>query len=105
MNRQLVSVASSADGSKLVASEVDTTHHFAAAPITLTARLIGAATQVGFTNLTGLQLTVIRSTNASLPVGQWAVPGAPVESPPGTDQFTDSSPTTAPGYFDLVQSP
>jgi hypothetical protein len=46
-----------------------------------------------FTNTSGATFTVLCTTNLSLPFTNWTVAGCPVESPPGTYQFT-SQPTT-----------
>jgi hypothetical protein len=47
--------------------------------------------QISFTNAPGLGFEVLGSTNIALSVTNWAVLGAPTESPAGHYQFIDSS--------------
>jgi hypothetical protein len=58
-------------------------------------RLSGAHTangkmQLTFTNVTGLNFSILASTNASAPLANWTVLGMPTESPAGQYQFVDS---------------
>jgi hypothetical protein len=69
------------------------------------AKLPGGAFQFGFTNLSGAGFTVLGTTNLSLPLSNWTVLGAPVESPPGQYQFTDTQATNVPVRFYRVSSP
>jgi len=48
---------------------------------------------------------VLASTNVALPFAQWSILGAPVESTPGTYQFTDPQATNSPQRFYRVTSP
>jgi hypothetical protein len=65
------------------------------------------ASQLRFTNLSGLSFTVLFSTNVGLPMSNWTVLGAPSESPPGQYQFTDMNPANVgkPIRFYRVRSP
>jgi photosystem II stability/assembly factor-like uncharacterized protein len=99
-NRAWCSLASSADGTRLVAGvyggQVYTLTLIGATPPVLSGLTRGANGTVsfGFTYTAGTSFTVLGSTNLSLPLANWTVLGAPVESPPGHYQFTD---TTASG--------
>ncbi|MGA2656455.1 MAG: hypothetical protein ABSH34_02945 [Verrucomicrobiota bacterium] len=99
-NRAWCAVASSADGTRLVAGvyggQVYTLTLIEAAPPVLSGLTHEAngTFHFGFTYASGTSFTVLGSTDLSLPVANWTVLGAPVESPPGHYQFTD---TTAPG--------
>ena len=70
-----------------------------------TARLVNGSVQFGFTNQPGMTFTVLTSTNVALPLAQWTPLGAPVESPAGTYQFTDSAATNYARRFYRAVSP
>lgn len=61
--------------------------------------------QFGFTNQSSRTLTVLMTTNVTLPMSQWTVLGAPVESPAGSYQFTDTTATNSPRRFYRITSP
>jgi hypothetical protein len=67
----------------------------------------GGAFQLAFTNLSGLSVTVLGSTNLALPLTNWTVLGSALESPAGSGnyQFTDLHAATKPGQFYRVRSP
>ena len=67
--------------------------------------LSGGTFQMSFTNLSGLPFTVLGTTNLGLPLSNWDVLGAPIESPPGEYQFTDSQATNTRASFYRVRSP
>jgi hypothetical protein len=56
------------------------------------ARLGGGSFRLTFTNVPGLNFSILASTNIALAVTNWIVLGAPTENPDGQYQFTD--PTT-----------
>jgi alpha-N-arabinofuranosidase len=60
-----------------------------------------------FTNFTGLNFTVLSTTNLALPVNAWSNLGAAVESPAGSGQFqfTDPQATNLVQRFYRVRSP
>jgi hypothetical protein len=61
--------------------------------------------QFAFSNLTGLNYTVLASTNVAAPLNTWSNLGAPVEAPPGMFQFTDPQATNYPTRYYRVTSP
>ena len=67
--------------------------------------LSGGTFQMSFTNLSGLPFTVLGTTNLGLPLSNWDVMGAPIESSPGQYQFTDSQTTNSRSRFYRVRSP
>ena len=67
--------------------------------------LAGGAFQMSFTNVSGLPFTVLGTTNLGLPLSNWDVLGAPIESPPGQYQFTDSQTTNSRSRFYRIRSP
>lgn len=69
------------------------------------ALLVNGSVQFAFTNQAGLPFNVYASTNMSLPLAQWTSLGAPVESPAGTFQFTDTTASNTPLRFYRVTSP
>jgi DNA-binding beta-propeller fold protein YncE len=68
--------------------------------------LVSGAFQMSFNSTTGVGFTVLSSTNLALPVAQWTVLGAAVETPAGSGQyqFTDPSATNQARYY-LVRTP
>jgi len=58
-----------------------------------------------FTNSPGVSFTVLGSTNAALPVGQWSNLGAPTEGPAGQYQFTDPQATNKSPFFYRLRQP
>ncbi|HEV2437478.1 MAG TPA: NF038122 family metalloprotease [Verrucomicrobiae bacterium] len=68
-------------------------------------RLANGHFQISFTNAPGLGFAVLTSTNMALSVTNWTVLGAPIESPPGQYQFTDSSATSNQKRFYQVKLP
>jgi hypothetical protein len=46
--------------------------------------------QLTFTNVTGLNFSILASTNLTTAVANWTVLGMPTESPAGQYQFVDS---------------
>jgi hypothetical protein len=60
---------------------------------------------LSFTNLAGLNFTVLASTNLGLPLSNWTVLGMPTEEPPGQYQFTDPQTTHPPIQFYRVRWP
>jgi hypothetical protein len=65
----------------------------------------GGAFQLSFTNLSGLGLIVLCSTNLDLPLSNWTVLGTASEEPPGQYQFTDPQTTNNRQCFYRVRSP
>ena len=53
------------------------------------ARLGNGSFQLTFTNVSGLNFSILASTNIAAAVTNWSVLGAPVENPAGQYQFTD----------------
>lgn len=47
--------------------------------------------QLNFTNVTGLDFSILSSTNIALPLTNWPVLGRPIETSVGNYQFTDSN--------------
>ena len=66
---------------------------------------INNTVQFSFTNQPGLTLTVLATTNLTLPLAQWTVLGAPLETFPGNYQFTDPATKNSPPRFYRVISP
>jgi len=54
--------------------------------------------KIAFTNVTGMNFVVQATTNLSLSTGNWTNLGAPVESPAGQYQFTDTHASNARFY-------
>jgi len=73
--------------------------------ITGAVKVAGGAFQFGFTNLSGEGFTVLSTTNLALPLSNWTALGAPVESPAGHYQFTDTQATNKATRFYRVSSP
>ena len=67
--------------------------------------LAGGGFQFSFTNTPGVSYTVLVSTNLTAPLSNWTVLGAPIESPAGHFQFTDTSGTGGGQQFFRVRSP
>jgi hypothetical protein len=76
-------------------------------PLTGVQQLGNGALQFGFSNLSGLSLSVWASTDVALPFAQWSNLGPAVESPAGSGlfQFTDIQATNYAQRFYQVKSP
>ena len=59
--------------------------------------------KIGFTNVTGLNFTVLATTNISLSVSNWTNLGTPSESPAGQYQLTDTQANSSTQRFYLVR--
>ncbi len=71
-------------------------------PPTLTANLLPDGNiQVTFTNVTGLNYSILTSTNLAMPVGSWTNLGPPTEMPINDYQYIDTN-TTDQGRFYTV---
>jgi hypothetical protein len=58
-----------------------------------------------FTNIPGTLFTILSSTNALLPLSNWAVSGTAFEGPAGTFQFTDTNAASTTRRFSRARSP
>jgi hypothetical protein len=67
--------------------------------------LMPVALNVCFAPAAAAAITVLGSTDSSLPASNWTVLGAAVEAPPGQYQFTDLQATNYPQRFYRVRSP
>jgi len=76
-------------------------------PITLTGTTVSfnGALQFSFTNTPGATFTILATTNLSVPISNWTILGAAIETSPGVFQFTDSQATNDPGRFYRVRWP
>lgn len=75
-------------------------------PSQLAATRLGGTSslQLGFTNYSGLNFTVITSTNILLPLSQWDLLGTPSEISSGQYRFTDPQPVSGGArYYILLQ--
>ena len=61
--------------------------------------------QFSFNNLSGLNFTVLASTNVAAPLNNWVNLGPAIEASPGTFLFTDLQATNYPHRFYKVQGP
>ena len=77
-------------------------YHLNFIPPRLTGNLPGnGSLQLTFTNVSGLNFSILASTNLNLATTNWTVLGAPTENPVGHYQFSDS--TTNPTRFYRVR--
>jgi hypothetical protein len=74
-------------------------------PLVNVAQLGSGNVQFAFTNLSGPTYRVLASTNVAAPLNMWSNLGAPIESPPGTFQFTDLQATNYPQRFYRMSMP
>jgi hypothetical protein len=75
------------------------------APILNGVSLAGGKFQLNFTNVTGLNFSVLATNNIAAPVTSWPVVGQAIESPAGSGsyQYTDSATTNALLFYLLRQ--
>lgn len=66
-------------------------------------RLTNGNFKIGFTNVTGLNFSVLATTNLSMSVSNWTNLGPPLESPAGQYQITDTQAATSPIRFYRVR--
>ena len=80
-------------------------------PVPVAVRLIGAGLladgsfHIAFTNSIGAIFGVLATTNAALPMSDWALLGGVIEDPPGHFQFTDTQAADSPTRFYRIRSP
>jgi hypothetical protein len=63
------------------------------------ARMANGTMQLTFTNVTGLNFSILACTNVAMPLASWTVLGMPTESPAGQYQFVDSSTTNKTRFY------
>ena len=77
-------------------------------PTHLTASFVSSnrTLQISFTNIqnAAANLTVLMSTNLSMPLSNWTALGSPIEGPPGQYQFTAPAATNSRGFY-IIRSP
>ena len=61
--------------------------------------------QFSVTNLSGTSLTVLSTTNLTLPLTNWAVVGTATNIATGLFQFTSEPTTNDPQHFFRIRSP
>src|SRR5262249_17954256 len=74
-------------------------------PLTGITKLGNGSFRFGFSNLSGPGYSILASTNVAAPLSTWSNLGAPVESPAGVFQFTDTQAPNYPKRFYHVQRP